>query len=122
MIDPIDIERFVDDRLEKMARCPLMWGDPLAIETQCFLLVEVYGRYCLNDDDVADAGSPDSRFQAFRRGRLRRCPGPVLLSQWFTDPKWGDPLGDDENAVRHNAGRRIVEFFIAFKAHLKEQA
>lgn len=64
---------------------------------------------------------PAPPFQAFRRTLYPRLPGPMCFAQWFTDPENGCGTGDTEVDEREGA-KKIMEFFIAWKAELQKQS
>lgn len=111
-----ELEVFIDERLAAMLKTPLMWGTPHAVECTCFLLVELYERFCREGEPRAIEPS-GKLYQAFAHKMYPGRPGPMSLAQWFTDKQWGYAVGiciDDDVAAR-----KIVEFFIAWKQELK---
>lgn len=111
------IEAWVDERLDSMWERPGMWGTPAMVEAEGYLLVEMW-------ENFAHVGGPrpiqPSRalyidFARQHPSTMKR-PSPMPLHQWFTDLKWGSATSE---TTEHMAGQQIVEFFIAFKAHIK---
>ncbi len=117
------LEAFIDVRLAAMLRAPAMWGSVDAVEASCFLLVEVFERFCLRPDPTRSISPSEHTFIRFARSHplTRRKPSPMTLSQWFTDPKWGcaEIATVPAEEMFHWPGVQVVTFFIAFKAHLK---
>lgn len=113
---------FIDERLGQMALRAPMWGGPEAIEAICFTYIEMFEHFC-QQGPPRHVGPARPLFMQFARAHIKGRPGPMTLSQWFTDPKYGcaeakkaaDPTGFEHERW---ASQQIVQFFIAFKAHL----
>lgn len=108
-----DLEKFIDERLGQMSKYSSMFGSIDALESQGFLLIELYIKFVLVNGKQITSIIDD--FQAFRRKVIPRCLSPMVLSQWFTDKK----CGTKENLTEIEASIKLVEFFIAWKADIK---
>lgn len=108
------IEAFIDERLDAIRLRPLMYGGtPLGVETHIWGLLDIYLKFCVGD-------LPEDHYQAFRRTHTPRCPGPMPVHRWFTDPEYGAPEVKEPRAQPdHWAGVKIAEHFIAYKTYLK---
>lgn len=116
------LEAFIDDRLENMRKRPGMYGPPVAVECECFLIIELFVRFC-QGGDVEQISPLGERFIAFARQHFPKRPGPMLFSQWLTDTKYGCAEArrttPGDSAHQHRAGQQIVAFFIVWKKELK---
>lgn len=116
-----EIESFIDRQLSSMLRAPLMWGDPFALECSGFLLMEFYELFGKEKGEPRCIAPAHEEYQSFARKMHPSRPGPMTMAQWFTDLKWGSKknVKVPPDQLKHVAGTKIVEFFIAWKAHLK---
>lgn len=112
-----DLEKFIDDRLNLMAERTFMFGTIDSLESQGFLLIELYFKFVLEPHNVDVNDSIRDDFQAFRRKVIPKCPSPMILSQWFTDKEYGTK----ENLTEREAATKLVEFFIAWKSDIKSR-
>jgi hypothetical protein len=123
MIDPAKLESFFDERLAMMSKRPLMFGCIEALEGECHLMIEMYVHFCFSDGEKKFLAPPwegttktlMGDFQVFRSKQMPRCPSPMILSQWLTDPEWGCKL----QYTPHEAAQKLIEFFIKWKTDLK---
>ncbi len=110
------LEAFIDERFEDMRLRPGMYGGtPMGVEAQCWLLIDLFQRVCL---EGYDPRCDRTNFQAYRHRVLPRCPSPMICSQWFTDQEYGDPEAKNRLDLDHWAGVKIVELYIGYKAYL----
>jgi hypothetical protein len=116
--DMIDLDRWIDTRLEAMAKRPLMYASLDGLEGIGHHLISIWAEFVLRID--FNTNWLDN-FQDFRRTLYPRCPGPMMFAQWFTDSENGCGTGDTEVDEREGA-KKIVEFFIAWKAELQKQS
>lgn len=111
-----EVSAFIDEHLRVAEAAPAMYGGTLlGVEMRLSGLMDILTRFVV--------GFADGRrlYREFRKEHLPKCPSPMLVSQWFSDEKYGDPgIKDVPEAEReHWAGMMIVRHYAAYKKYLE---
>lgn len=111
-----ELEAFLDTTFGNMCQRALMYGGTVeGVDAYAFALLSVWSGLVLKGPDL------NGRYTGWRQSTYPEIPGPMVISQWFTDTVWGDPAIRGAEPSEVAAAVRIAEHYREFWTWLKAQ-